>query len=55
MRSAVGPEVLGIAVGKEVSLFTISAETFGEAIGQHPPQHLVFYPRHFVAQAGTIL
>jgi cytosine deaminase len=60
MCSAVGAEVLGIAghgiaAGKEASFFTISAETIGEAIGQHPPRRLVFFRGRLLAQDGTIL
>ncbi len=48
MCSSAGAEVLGIvsrgvAEGCEANLFTIPAETIGEAIGQHPPRRLVFF------------
>jgi cytosine/adenosine deaminase-related metal-dependent hydrolase len=60
MCSSVGAEVLGIAdhgvaAGKEASFFTISAETIGEAIGQHPPRRVVFFRGRLVAKDGAIV
>jgi cytosine/adenosine deaminase-related metal-dependent hydrolase len=60
MCSSVGAEVLGIAdhgiaKGKAANLFSIPAETIGEAIGQHPPRRLVFFRGCLAAQDGRIL
>ena len=45
----------GIAVGAPADLFTVHAETLGEAAAQHPPRGLVFKAGRLVASDGVYL
>ena len=54
-RRVFGHEDRGIAVGAPADLFTVRAETLGEAVAQHPPRGLVFKGGRLVARDGTCL
>ena len=45
----------GIAVGAPADLFTVHAETLGEAVAQHPPRGVVFKRGRLVARDGVYL
>ena len=42
-----------IALGAPADLFTVHAETLGEAVAQHPPRGLVFKGGRLVARDGA--
>ena len=52
-RRVFGRDDRGIAVGAPADLFTVHAETVGEAVAQHPPRGLVFKGGRLVARDGT--
>ena len=54
-RRVFGHDDRGIAVGAPADLFTVRAETLGEAVAQHPPRGLVFKGGQLVALDGTYL
>ena len=54
-RRVFGHDDRGIAVGAPADLFTVHAETLGEAVAQHPPRGLVFKGGQLVARDGTCL
>ena len=54
-RRVFGNDDRGIAVGAPADLFTVHAETLGEAVAQHPPRGLVFKGGRLVARDGTCL
>ena len=54
-RRVFGHDDRGIAVGAPADLFTIHAETLGEAVAQHPPRGLVFKAGRLVARDGVYL
>ena len=54
-RRVFGHDDRGIAVGAPADLFTVHAETLGEAVAQHPPRGLVFKAGRLVANDGVYL
>jgi len=54
-RRVFGHDDRGIAVGAPADLFTVHAETLGEAVAQHPPRGLVFKAGRLVASNGVYL
>ena len=52
-RRVFGHDDRGIAVGAPADLFTVRAETLGEAVAQHPPRGLVFKGGRLVARHGV--
>ena len=52
-RRVFGHDDRGIAVGAPADLFTVHAETVGEAVAQHPPRGLVFKGGRLVARDGA--
>ena len=54
-RRVLGHDDRGIALGAPADLFTVRAETLGEAVAQHPPRGLVFKAGRLVARDGTCL
>ena len=54
-RRVFGQDDRGIAVGAPADLFTVHAETLGEAVAQHPPRGLVFKGGRLVARDGVYL
>ena len=54
-RRVFGHDDRGIALGAPADLFTVRAETLGEAVAQHPPRGLVFKGGRLVALDGTYL
>ena len=54
-RRVFGHDDRGIAVGAPADLFTVYAETLGEAVAQHPPRGLVFKGGRLVARDGAYL
>ena len=54
-RRVFGHDDRGIAVGAPADLFTVRAETLGEAVAQHPPRGLVFKGGQLVARDGICL
>ena len=54
-RRVFGHDDRGIAVGAPADLFTVRAETLGEAVAQHPPRGLVFKRGCLVARDGVYL
>ena len=54
-RRVFGHDDRGIALGAPADLFTVRAETLGEAVAQHPPRGLVFKGGRLVARDGTCL
>ena len=52
-RRVFGDDDRGITVGAPADLFTVHAETVGEAVAQHPPRGLVFKGGRLVACDGT--
>ena len=54
-RRVFGHDDRGIAVGAPADLFTVHAETLGEAVAQHPPRGLVFKAGRLVARSGVCL
>ena len=54
-RRVFGHDDRGIAVGAPADLFTVHAETLGEAVAQHPPRGLVFKAGRLVASDGAYL
>ena len=52
-RRVFGHDDRGIAVGAPADLFTVHAETLGEAVAQHPPRGLVFKAGRLVASNGA--
>ena len=52
-RRVFGRDDRGIAVGAPADLFTVHAETVGEAVAQHPPRGLVFKGGRLVARDGA--
>ena len=54
-RRVFGHDDRGIAVGAPADLFTVHAETLGEAVAQHPPRGLVFKAGRLVARDGVYL
>ena len=54
-RRVFGHDDRGIAVGAPADLFTVHAETLGEAVAQHPPRGLVFKGGRLVARDGAYL
>ena len=54
-RRVFGHDDRGIAVGAPADLFTVHAETLGEAVAQHPPRGLVFKAGRLVASDGVYL
>ena len=54
-RRVFGNDDRGIAVGAPADLFTVHAETLGEAVAQHPPRGLVFKDGRLVARDGVYL
>ena len=54
-RRVFGHDDRGIAVDAPADLFTVHAETLGEAVAQHPPRGLVFKGGQLVARDGTCL
>ena len=54
-RRVFGHDDRGIAEGAPADLFTVHAETLGEAVAQHPPRGLVFKGGQLVARDGTCL
>ena len=51
-RRVFGHDDRGIAIGAPADLFTVRAETLGEAVAQHPPRGLVFKRGRLVARDG---
>ena len=51
-RRVFGHDDRGIAVGAPADLFTVHAETLGEAVAQHPPRGLVFKRGRLIARDG---
>ena len=49
-RRVFGHDDRGVAVGAPADLFTVHAETLGEAVAQHPPRGLVFKGGRLVAR-----
>ena len=54
-RRVLGHDDRGIAVGAPADLFTVRAETLGEAVAQHPLRGLVFKRGRLVARDGVYL
>ena len=54
-RRVFGHDDRGIALGAPADLFTVHAETLGEAVAQHPPRGLVFKGGRLVARDGAYL
>ena len=54
-RRVFGHDDRGIALGAPADLFTVRAETLGEAVAQHPPRGLVFKAGRLVARDGVYL
>ena len=54
-RRVLGHDDRGIAVGAPADLFTVHAETLGEAVAQHPPRGVVFKRGRLVARDGVYL
>ena len=54
-RRVLGHDDRGIAVGAPADLFTVRAETLGEAVAQHPPRGRVFKAGRLVAGDGIYL
>ena len=54
-RRVFGHDDRGIAEGAPADLFTVHAETLGEAVAQHPPRRLVFKGGRLVARDGACL
>ena len=54
-RRVFGHDDRGIALGAPADLFTVRAETLGEAVAQHPPRGLVLKGGRLVALDGTYL
>ena len=54
-RRVFGHDDRGIALGAPADLFTVHAETLGEAVAQHPPRGLVFKAGRLVARDGVYL
>ena len=54
-RRVFGHDDRGIAEGAPADLFTVQAETLGEAVAQHPPRGVVFKSGRLVARDGTYL
>ena len=54
-RRVFGHDDRGIAVGAPADLFTVHAETLGEAVAQHPPRGLVFKAGRLVASDGVYI
>ena len=54
-RRVFGHDDRGIAVGAPADLFTVHAETLGEAVAQHPPRGRVFKAGRLVASDGVYL
>ena len=54
-RRVFGHDDRGIAEGAPADLFTVHAETLGEAVAQHPPRGMVFKSGRMVARDGTYL
>ena len=54
-RRVFGHDDRGIAVGAPADLFTVHAETLGEAVAQHPPRGLVFKGGRLVSRDGVYL
>ena len=54
-RRVFGHDDRGIAEGAPADLFTVQAETLGEAVAQHPPRGVVFKSGRLVACDGTYL
>ena len=54
-RRVLGHDDRGIAVGAPADLFTVRAETLGEAVAQHPPRGRVFKAGRLVASDGIYL
>ena len=54
-RRVFGHDDRGLAVGAPADLFTVRAETLGEAVAQHPPRGLVFKGGRLVARDGVYL
>ena len=52
-RRVLGHDDRGIAVGAPADLFTVRAETLGEAVAQHPPRGSVFKGGRLVARDGV--
>ena len=54
-RRVFGHDDRGIVVGAPADLFTVRAETLGEAVAQHPPRGRVFKAGRLVASDGIYL
>ena len=54
-RRVFGHDDRGIEVGAPADVFTVRAETLGEAVAQHPPRGLVFKRGRLVARDGVYL
>ena len=54
-RRVFGHDDRAIALGAPADLFTVHAETLGEAVAQHPPRGLVFKGGQLVARDGVYL
>ena len=54
-RRVFGHDDRGVTVGAPADLFTVRAETLGEAVAQHPPRRLVFKGGRLVARDGVYL
>ena len=54
-RRVFGHDDRGIEVGAPADLFTVRAETLGEAVAQHPPRGLVFKRGRLVGRDGIFL
>ena len=54
-RRVFGHDDRGIALGAPADLFTVRAETLGEAVAQHPPRGLVFKGGRLVARDGVCI
>ena len=54
-RRVLGHDDRGIAPGAPADLFTVHAETLGEAVAQHPPRGHVFKAGRLVASDGVYL
>ncbi len=53
--AALGVAEHGVAAGLPANFYTLPAENIAEAIGQHPPRHLVFHAGRLVAKDGAIV
>ena len=54
-RRVFGHDDRGIALGAPADLFTVRAETLGEAVAQHPPRGLVLKGGRLVARDGVCI